>query len=419
MDLVWIILLIINILLYGICCFLILRRKSFTCISIRSPRLLILNIIGNLLMTIIIILTEGLENISDKKICSLFYYITNFLIIIPLCLRFRRIVKCCEIKLNDRFEIQDFGKEKYKLEEKYNIKLMLIIFVILSAILVVVNVSITTDEWITAKFLYYIDINDEGKFVDANSIIWLGINFVEHILLLTYMYHICFNKLNQKLGFEIIASFIIWFIYSNLICTFEIASTDMDKKVYIYISLTVCYLFLIINAIIPILISFSYKFSTSYFFTPKLMENLYLFLSNETCYMKFKSYLNRINGNPSLLLKLYSDIMSYKLGYKLELNNELGFAEALNIKNEFFGNDNKANIPDKLLEKIKNDCKSLDNNSFDKDMFDEALKYCYSELQNLFEDFKRTEGFKDLQKEFFLTSYIHSKMCNIGLINKF
>ena len=375
MDLVWIILLIINILLYGICCFLILRRKSFTCISIRSPRLLILNIIGNLLMTIIIILTEGLENISDKKICSLFYYITNFLIIIPLCLRFRRIVKCCEIKLNDRFEIQDFGKEKYKLEEKYNIKLMLIIFVILSAILVVVNVSITTDEWITAKFLYYIDINDEGKFVDANSIIWLGINFVEHILLLTYMYHICFNKLNQKLGFEIIASFIIWFIYSNL--------------------------------------------STSYFFTPKLMENLYLFLSNETCYMKFKSYLSRINGNPSLLLKLYSDIMSYKLGYKLELNNELGFAEALNIKNEFFGNDNKANIPDKLLEKIKNDCKSLDNNSFDKDMFDEALKYCYSELQNLFEDFKRTEGFKDLQKEFFLTSYIHSKMCNIGLINKF
>ena len=124
MDLVWIILLIINILLYGICCFLILRRKSFTCISIRSPRLLILNIIGNLLMTIIIILTEGLENISDKKICSLFYYITNFLIIIPFCLRFRRIVKCCEIKLNDRFEIQDFGKEKYKLEEKYNIKLM-------------------------------------------------------------------------------------------------------------------------------------------------------------------------------------------------------------------------------------------------------------------------------------------------------
>ena len=67
-------------------------------------------------MTIIIILTEGLENISDKKICSLFYYITNFLIIIPLCLRFRRIVKCCEIKLNDRFEIQDFGKKKYKLE---------------------------------------------------------------------------------------------------------------------------------------------------------------------------------------------------------------------------------------------------------------------------------------------------------------
>ena len=44
---VFIILLIVNLILYGLCCFLILRRKSFTCISIRSPRLLILNNIGN------------------------------------------------------------------------------------------------------------------------------------------------------------------------------------------------------------------------------------------------------------------------------------------------------------------------------------------------------------------------------------
>ena len=371
-------------------------------------------------MTIIIILTEGLEDVKSKQICSLFYYITNFLIIIPLCLRFRRIIKCCEIKLDDQLEIQDLGKEKYKLEEKYNIRLMLIIFAILTAVLIIVNVIITTKEWITAKFLYIPDIEEgEAKFADANSVIWLAINFVEHILLLTYMYSISYNKLNQKLGFEIVASFIIWFIYSNLMTTFEIASNGWDNKVYIYISLGVCYLFLIINAILPILISYSYKISTSYFFTPKLMENLYLFLSNETCYMKFKGYLSRINGNPSILLKLYSDIMSYKLGYKLELNNELGFAEALNIKNEFFGNNNKANIPENLLQKIKQDCKGLDNNSFDKDMFDEALKYCYSELQNLFEDFKKTESFKELRKEFFLTSYIQCKMHTVGLINKF
>jgi len=419
MDLGWIILLIINVLLYGVCCFLILRRKTFTCISIRSPILLTLNIIGNLLMTIIIILAKGLESENSKKICSLFYYITNFLIIITFCIRFRRIAKCCEIKLDDRLEIKDLGKEKYKLEEKYNIKLMLIIFAVLTAILIIVNVSITTKEWITAKFLYIPDSKEGGKLDNANSIIWLGINFVEHILLLTYMYHISFNKLKQKLGFEMIASFFIWFIYSNLISTMEIASNKQDNNAYIYISLVVCYLFLIVNAIIPILISYSYKFSTCYFYTPKLIDNLYLFLSNETCYMKFKTYLNRINGNPSLILKLYSDIMCYKLGYKLEVNNELGFSEALNIKNEFFGNDNKANLPESLLTKIKEDCKCLDNNVFNKDMFDEALKYCYSQLQILFGDYKKTESFKELRKEFFLTSYIQCKMASVGLINKF
>ena len=111
--------------------------------------------------------------------------------------------------------------------------------------------------------------------------------------------------------------------------------------------------------------------------------------------------------------------MSYKLGFNLEVNNELGFSEALNIKNEFFGENNKADIPENLLKKIKDECKKLDNNNFDKEMFDEALKYCYSELQNLFDEFKKTEDFKYLEKEFRLTSYIQSNMCNVGLINKF
>ena len=106
MEIIWIILLIINFLLYGACCFGVLKRKTFTSISIRSPRLLILNNIGNFFMTLIIILTAALEG-DGKKICSLFYYLTNFLVIIPFCLRFRRIANCCEIKINERFEIQE------------------------------------------------------------------------------------------------------------------------------------------------------------------------------------------------------------------------------------------------------------------------------------------------------------------------
>ena len=414
MDLIWIILLIFNILLYGACCFVIFRRKAFTCISIRSPTLLILNIIGNLLMTIIIILTKSLEN-NDKKICSFFYYITNFLIFIPFCLRFRRIIKCCEIKVDERLELQELYSKKYKFEEKYHIKIMLIIFCILTVILILSNVLITRSEAITAKFLY---VPDDLKLEDANPLIWCAINFLEIIILLRYTYDIFINQLKQKLRFEIVSSFCIWFIYSDIITVFDVISS-IDNDIYIYISLGVCYLFLIINAFLPIIISYSYRYSTSYSFTPKLTNNLYLFLSNETCYNQFKIYLIQKYQNLLGLLKLYVGIMYYKLGFKLKINNDQGFIEAMDLRDEFFEENNIAHLPENILEVVRQECKSLDNNNFQESLFDEALKYCFTKLGQIFNEFKKTEEFKELYKNLFLTTYIQCKMCNVGLINKF
>ena len=414
MDLLWIILLIINILLYGACCFIIFRRKTFTCISIRSPLLLILNIIGNFLMTLIIIVTKSLEN-DGKKISSFFYYITNFLIIIPFCLRFKRIVKCCEIKVDERLELQELYNKKYKYEEKYYIKIILIVFSILIALLILSNTIVTRSEAITATFLY--EPND-SKLEEANPFIWLGINFIEHLLILTNVYYIYVNQLKQQLGLEVLACFCIWFIYSNIISIFDL-SFDLDNDIYIYISLGFCYLFLIFNAILPIIISFSYRYSTSYSFTPKLMNNFYLFLSNETCFNKFKLYLFEKNQNLLVLLKLYVEIMNYKFGFKLQINNEQGFLEALDLKNEFFGDNNIAHLSEDVFLKIKEECKILDNNNFNEGMFDEALKYCFTELGKLFNEYRKTDDFKQLYKDLFLTTYIQCKMCNIGLINKF
>ena len=197
-------------------------------------------------MTIIIMVTDSLND-NDKRICSLFYYITNFIIIIPLCLRFNRIVKCCEINEEFSLEIQGANIKKDKYQEKYYIKIMLVIFVALTAILLIANAIVTRSEAITAKFLFLPAV--DSKLDTANSIIWLIVNFIEHIVLLTYVYKICENKIKQKLRFEIIASFVIWFVYSNLIGILEVPSTKISDKLFISINLVMCYLFLIINAI--------------------------------------------------------------------------------------------------------------------------------------------------------------------------
>ena len=420
-----VILLIFNILLYGGCCFLLMKRSTFTCISIRSPKLLILNNIGNLFMSLIIIINNFFGVNSDKKkIISIFYYLTNFLMIIPFCLRFQRIVKCCEIKKDERADLQELYSKRYLYQENYYIKFTLIVFSILTLILIISDVVIKFEDTFSANFLFKLPLEDNNNLEVAKSILWQAINFVEHIILLTYAYKISVNQLKQKLRFEIISFFVIWFLYSNVVTILEIIAERTETYLYnymVYISLGVCYLFLIINSIVPILISCSYRYSTVYHFTPKLMNNLYLFLSNESCYKEFSDYLNSINGNGSTYLAIYTQIMNYKLGFILKVDNDQGFLEASQIRNTYFTNANMDGLfPKEIVDKIKKECEGLDNNNhFTDGMFDEALQYSFNELGKLFNEFRRTDKFKELYEEFYLTSYIQCKMCNVGLINKF
>jgi hypothetical protein len=416
MEIIWLILLIFNIILYGAICFGIMRKSTFTCISIRSPKLLILNNIGNLFMSLIIIISQFFDNgDSGKKIVSIFYYLTNFLLIIPFCLRFQRIVKCCQIQKDERADLQELYNKRYLYEENYYIKFTLILFAILTVILIIFDAVKAFDDPFTANFLFCKDID----LILVKKYLWLAINFIEHIILLTYAYKICVNQLKQKLRFEIVSFFIIWLLYSNIAYIFE--RLEINNIFIICISLGVCYLFLIINAILPILISFSYKYSTGYHFTPKLMNNLYLFLSNEICYKEFSNYLSTLQGNGSYYLKLYIQIMNYKLGFKLNVDNEQGYQEALAIRDAYFSNANMDNILSKnVVDKVKKECEGLvNNNHFTEGMFDDALQYCFTELGKLFNEFRKTDKFKELYEEFYITSYIQCKMCNVGLINKF
>lgn len=399
---------------------LIIKKSSFTCISIRSPKLLLLNNIGNLFMSIIIIITNFFENgEKGKKIVSIFYYLTNFLIMIPFCLRFHRITKCCEIQKDERADLQQLYQKRYLYEEGFYLKLTLIIMGIFTLILIISDAAIKFDDSFTANFLFA----KRENLKNAKTMIWLVINFIEHLILLTYAYKICVNQLKQKLRFEIISFFIIWFLYSNVAYSLEKSASENNKDynlLIIIISLVVCYLFLFLNSILPILISCSYKYSTGYHFTPKLMNNLYLFLSNERCYKEFSNYLNRLPGNGSTYLRIYIQIMNYKLGFKLKVDNETGFQEACLIRDVYFRNDNMNEILSKdVVDKVKSECEGINNNHFTEGMFDEALTYCFNELGKLFNEFRKTDKFKELYEEFYMNSYIQCKMVNVGLVNKF
>ena len=317
MEIIWLILIFANVCLYLGFSMIIMKKSTFTCVSIRSPKLLVLNNIGNLFMSIIIILTYFFDDgNSRRKIVSYFYYLTNFLLMIPFCLRFHRITKCCEIKKDERADLQELYKKRYLYEENFYIKLTLIILGALSAILLISNAILKFDDSFTANFIFK---NKDDDLYTAKSIIWLIINFIEHIILLTYAYKICVNQLKQKLRFEIVSYFIIWFLYTNTARYLEREVLNKGKdydEIIIGISLGVCYAFFAINTLLPLMISCSYKYSTGYHFTPKLMNNLYLFLSNETCYKEFSNYLNRLEGNGSNYLKIYISIMNYKLGFE-------------------------------------------------------------------------------------------------------
>ena len=166
--------------------------------------------------------------------------------------------------------------------------------------------------------------------------------------------------------------------------------------------------------------SFCSTVNISYNFTPKLINNLYLFLTNEECYKSFNQYLILKGNNGNFYLKLYTHIMKYKLDLALNINNNQGFNEANIIFNTYFNSENYSEqIPHEILLKVRDKCQVLRTHSFNSNIFDDGLQYAFNELNKNFAEFRNSKEFKDLVEEINLYSFIQCKMCNIGLINKF
>ena len=422
----WWILFGIDFIIYGLCCIIIIKRKNYTSVSIRSPTLLLISILSNFFMNIIIILYQIFES---NKISS-FYYLFRLTMILSMILRYERIIICCRIdklnKVEEELDKKQYTEKKYLYHEKFYVRILVVVFILFLIVMIIIK-FIEMDK---VEFFYcfnYICNND--SLFQPQMLVWVIWNFIEQFVMITYLFRI-FNKyIKEKIKTELLSFFILWYIYS-VICTlmnyftkkFGLSDEGKINLIIIIISLIFHYICLFINGYLPIILSYTYKTAISYHFSPKLMNNLYLFLTNEVCYDAFSNYLIKTNNNKGIIyLKMYTHIMKYKLSFVLNINKDIGLNDANEIYNTYFAPNSlyENQIDGGVLQKVRNESQMLENNTFTPDLFDDALQSIFNELNKRFVVFHKTREYRELYEKIKLESYIQCKLCNTGLINKY
>ena len=412
-KIVWIIIIIINVIIYGVCCFLILRRKNFTAISIRSPTLLLSSIVSNFIMNLVIIL----HKIVNSNFISIFYYIFRLMLTFSFFLKFERILICFRYnkdKFNTNENMEKFADKRYLLQEKFYVKIFIGFFIVIFlSILIIELIGVVCFE------LFYGSFNTNMDNYRAQMYFWIILNFLENAAFMTYIFRLYNKRLRFILKKELYFVFFIFFVYSNYI-SFSNIFRAYNESEFILITLVTLYLLLLLDGFLPVFATFWYRNILNYQITPKLMNNLYLFLTNKKCYRKFYKYLLKSEDNYIYYLKLYTHIMKYKLDIALRTNNEQGLKEAKDIYNKYFENDGfLLYVTQDIIFKIKSKCEILKNNTFKDDIFDDGLQYAYNQLNVKFNEFIKSDEFKELNDDIELSSLVQCKMLNTGLINKF
>ena len=416
----------INLLLYGIACLLIIKRKNYTSISLRSPTLLLSCNLGNFLAVTVVLFSL----IFNDGVISSFYYLFQIMMMVSFFLRCQRIIRCCEINKDERSDMQQFYNKRYLFQEKFYVKILLAVLVFFIILMIIIKLTKID----SLKFFYTYNLitknssslNNLEILYSRQKIIWIIINFLEQFIMLTYTYKMLTKPVKQKIKLELLVFLLIWYIYSNISTSFDnsensiIVDSNSDSNSYhtimVILTLTAHYLCLVFNGYFPIILSYCDHTSISYHFSPKLMNNLYLFLTNEDCYQAFNNYL--LKNKSSFYLKLYTHIMKYKLDFVLRREN--GLEVATEIYNSYFSEENFASeISNEVLQKVRNNCRGLANNVYTAEMFDDALQFAFMELGKKFVEFRNNNKFKELYERLNLNSYIQCKLYNTGLINKF
>ena len=397
----------INTLLYFICIIIIFKRRKYTCISMRSPTLLITGNLGGLFVSVILILSK-----HNNIYLNGFYYVFREMLILSFLMRCIRIIKCNNIIKDKDEDIKKFYQKRFLYKESFYVKIMFALLLFFSLILLIYDIY--SKNLITFYFL-----NENEKKI--NIYIWLILNFIEIMFLLRYAFLMFIKNIKQKIIFELLVFIIIWFIYFNVVKLYIHKYPDInyqnDKnqmKIIIWFSIIILYINLIISGIVPIILSYCYHTSISFFFGESLLNNLYLFLSNEECYKTFYNYLSKKNPINIYYLKFYANVMLYKIEFLNREDEDVISNQFHFIYYEYFDNNNQNKFNDFIVNSIKTNYEN--NIQINENCYDDALLFAYKTLESDFSKFKKSNTFVELGEFINLQSYIHCKMCNIGLI---
>ena len=129
------ILLVFNAFIYGVCCFMILKRKYYTCFTIRSPPLLIINNFAAFLSSTIIIFKQILND-KFQYLLTFFFYIFQFMMVLSFILRTHRFVMFNDIKNDQRKDIKIYTNNRYLYQELFYVKFLFLSIIIFTIILI-------------------------------------------------------------------------------------------------------------------------------------------------------------------------------------------------------------------------------------------------------------------------------------------
>ena len=171
-NLFWIIIILFDCLVYGLCCLLIVKRKSITYISIRSPTLLLLTNFSNFVISISLILFK----ITKSNFFSIIFYTFRFTMIVAILIRYERILACF------RINISKFYNKRYLLQEKFYVRISLFSLIICFLFILIMNIIFKN-----CFEIFNLSHKPDNNNIRTQMYIWVMWNFIEQALIITYI----------------------------------------------------------------------------------------------------------------------------------------------------------------------------------------------------------------------------------------